>query len=476
MKIYFLLWIFILVGYCQEPITINLTKVYNKGLKIQDKYGNFVANPDYTLLPEGQRELGETYDSSITNEGDLTYYGPLYFFTSDGSAYAKLNILMDTGSSWLWAWSSSGSGCPSYRTLQSNLFFPSSSVSNTWSSCSDSGTKTINYGSGSISGNIKYTKVGLSSSASSAISFLKTIEVTNTKLSIGSTNWSGIVGLLPSTSSGSDLFIQKLFDSSIIPANSFGVYYTDSTSGSTITFGGFDTNRVSSISKFTFTTLLDTTYWKVSLRSVKYGNSTLENTSSAAVLDSGTSLIMWKSDTFNSFKSSLRNQLWGTLSSGFYACPCNSENDFSSLYFLFNNYEYQVEPKEYISVTYVSGKKYCYFYLAASSSYLYLGDAFFRNYYIYHDISNKRVGLYGSYMVYYDSPPKDLLYIIIGACVGLIALVVGVWVCCCCICSGQKITKTSKGMYCSAPPLRRGAKRPTKPVSFATFTLLYWAE
>lgn len=333
---------------------------------------------------------------------------------------------MDTGSSWLWACSSSGSGCPSSTSLQSSLFYPSSSVSGICSSCTGTGTKTINYGSGSISGNIMYTKVGLSGSSNSAISFLKTIEVTNTKLSIGSTNWSGIVGLLPSTSSGSDLFVEKLYQNSIIPSNSFGVYYTDTYSGSTITFGGFDTSKVSSISKFTFTTLYDTTYWKVSLRHIKYGNLTLDSPTSVAVLDSGTSLIMWKPETFNSFKSNLKIQGCGTLSSGFYACPCNSENDFTSLYFLFSNYEYEVQPKEYVATTYVSGRRYCYFYLMQSNSYLYLGDPFFRNYYIYHDVSNSRVGIYGNYMVYYESAPKDLMYIIIGISVAVIAFIVGI--------------------------------------------------
>ena len=30
-----------------------------------------------------------------------------------------------------------------------------------------------------------------------------------------------------------------------------------------------------------------------------------------------------------------------------------------------------------------------------------LGDPFIRNYYIYHDMENKRIGMYGDHMVYY---------------------------------------------------------------------------
>ena len=157
---------------------------------------------------------------------------------------------MDTGSSWLWACSSAGSGWQSSTTLSSSLFFSSSAVSSSSCSyCTDSGTKSITYGSGSVSGNIKYTRVGITSSSSTA-TYLKTIEVTSNSLTVGTTSWSGIIGLLPSSSSGSDLFVDKLFNNGVISENAFGVYYTDSSSGSTITFGGFDTNRVSSVSLF----------------------------------------------------------------------------------------------------------------------------------------------------------------------------------------------------------------------------------
>lgn len=137
---------------------------------------------------------------------------------------------------------------------------------------------------------------------------------------------------------------------------------------------------------------------------------------------------------------------------------------------MFDNYEYKIANTEYIAVTYVSGKRFCYFLIGnSSSSTIYLGDTFFRNYYIYHDVANSRVGLYGSYMQYYDSE-KNFTWIIVVAAVVVVGVVVLGCVLCC-ICKGKSASGGRSGGYSSSGPRRRGLKSSVPPVSFNIFNL-----
>jgi len=77
---------------------MDLTKDYPNGEKILDANGNWVDNPNF--LAEG------THRSDMTNVQDLVYYGDVYFWKQGAEQPEKLQVIMDTGSSWLWAPSS----------------------------------------------------------------------------------------------------------------------------------------------------------------------------------------------------------------------------------------------------------------------------------------------------------------------------------------------------------------------------------
>ena len=78
---------------------------------------------------------------------------------------------------------------------------------------------------------------------------------------ISNRDWDGVLGLLPTASSGADLLVDKLADQNIIPSHVFSVEYTDTLSGSQIIFGGYDTSIVSDFTTFTFTNLYSTVRW-----------------------------------------------------------------------------------------------------------------------------------------------------------------------------------------------------------------------
>lgn len=73
-------------------------------------------------------------------------------------------------------------------------------------------------------------------------------------------------------------------------------------------------------------------------------------------------------------------------------------------------------PDEYVVQTWTNKKKFCYFLIQGTDikkNSIILGDAFLRGYYVYHDVTNKRVGMFGDYMLYYGSN-KNEMYIWIG--------------------------------------------------------------
>jgi len=109
----------------------------------------------------------------------------------------------------------------------------------------------------------------------------------------------------------------------------------------------------------------------------------------------------------------------------YYGCFCNSINEFSPLYFHLDHHEYRASPKEYVVQTTaldIDGvqRPYCYFLVGVHSTLvknMILGDSFLRNYYVYHDASDKTMGFYGEYMPHRD-PPGLKLWIIILIAVG----------------------------------------------------------
>lgn len=398
--------------FAQDTFTVQLTKEYNNKLKLADDEGRFYMNPSLSNLAE--MEEADVYEAQIINQNDLLYYGNLWFFLSDPES--KHQFIFDTGSSWLWAGVEGCEGCPSTEKL------PQAQITN----CTDS--QSLHYGSGSINGDVCQTRVSVTHNKDQSVNDMRMISVKKAALEgMSNTDWDGIVGLLPTSDSGADLLVNVMKQQGVIQTAAFTVNYVDSKYGSTITFGGFDKEYVSTIDQFTFTELYDHSYWSVGLRRIKYGDVEIGGEAERGIIDTGSSLLLLPhSDYSRWFEEISKGKKCGDYS-GYKGCYCSGIEDFEDIYIMFNNWEYKIAPEQYIAQTNSNGEPFCYFLVGKLGAFTIptavLGDAFIRNYHIYHDVDNKRVGLYGDYMKYYETEESYTLYIIIAVCVvGVIAL------------------------------------------------------
>lgn len=287
---------------------------------------------------------------------------------------------------------------------------------------------------------------------------MKMIAVSSASLpGITSTTWDGILGLLPTSNNGADLLVNKMKAQNIIDDAVFGVKYTDSRTGSTIIFGGYDTSIVPSFESFTFTSLSTSDYWMVGLRRFKYGEKEFGKKAERALIDTGSSLFLLPSSDYNDWFAIVSANRECFTYSGYPACTCQATSEFENFYIMFDNYEYRIQPSEYVVGTYSGGKRICYFLIGSADSFstptTVLGDTFIRNYYIYHDMDKQRIGMYGEYMVFYDS--ENEYWWMIGVAGGAIFIILIIVVYCCC-CRKKAASQAVEGQqqYSSSKPNR----------------------
>ena len=153
------------------------------------------------------RELAST-NSSQTNNLDTLYTGVLKI----GESEVPMNMVMDTGSSWLWVPLQNCSGCPN------DLYTPDGgdSVSST--------PEQIVYGSGNVTGTQFTTSCTLEDLEVSSILTIGVDEANG----IDSEFMDGIMGLAPEPQgegTNAELVVDKLKEYDLIDAKIFGVSF-----------------------------------------------------------------------------------------------------------------------------------------------------------------------------------------------------------------------------------------------------------
>ena len=211
----------------------------------------------------------------------------------------------------------------------------------------------------------------------------------------------GVLGLSLDPSAETDLFVDILKQQGIIDKSVFGVEYRDNVNPTEITFGGINNKLVPGLDNFTFTDLYESNSWSVEVSLMKMGKNVFSGQPIKGVLDSMSPYLKMSTEVYKNLTNHMSNGRECGQDNDVYQCVCTSFDNFGHILIQFGGFEYRIN---YNTITYFSnkdGKRYCNFLvqeLKTSAPTVILGQPFLRNYYIYHDMEEKRIGLYGIYM------------------------------------------------------------------------------
>ena len=219
----------------------------------------------------------------------------------------------------------------------------------------------------------------------------------------------GVLGLAPSAPNGTELYIETLKKQGIIDKAAFNIDYRYSYPKYTMTFGGFDSDRAPSLSNFTFTDIYDDDLWTVGISSMKYGDLEFGGQAVKALLDTPETYLRLPSEDFKRWWNHISYGKSCNKNGQGYRCSCTSHVDgtFDSIYISFKNYQYEIGPENYISMTYQGSTGYCNFLIReseySSNVTVGLGQTFLKNFNVYYDLENKQVGIHGENIVFTGS-------------------------------------------------------------------------
>ncbi|KAG2065672.1 aspartic proteinase [Suillus decipiens] len=206
-----------------------------------------------------------------------------------GSPATQYTLLIDTGSSNTWV----GAKTP-YKVTNTSV---------------DTGhAVSVNYGSGSFSGEEYLDTVTLSSDL---VITQQSIGSATTSEGFGGIQVDGILGVGPTdltqnTVSDVDTVptvTDNLYSQGTIGTEALGVYFAPGGGAGELTFGGVDSSKTTSSVNYVplTTTSPSSSYWGID-QSITYGSSTILS-STAGIVDTGTTLIFIASDAFDKYQS-----------------------------------------------------------------------------------------------------------------------------------------------------------------------------
>lgn len=238
---------------------------------------------------QAMQQLGNT-TSKRDSSSSFSINNAVVSYTAQvgvGSPATQYTLLIDTGSSNTWV----GANTP---------YIPTSS------SVATGDSVYVSYGSGIFAGEEFLDTVTLSSNLVIA---KQSIGVAT--FSEGFTNVDGILGVGPTdltqgsvSNTGSvPTVTDNLYSNGIIGTKALGVYFAPGGGAGELTFGGFDSSKTtSSVNYVPLTTTSPASYYWGIDQSITYGNSTILS-STAGIVDTGTTLILIATDAYNKYQS-----------------------------------------------------------------------------------------------------------------------------------------------------------------------------
>ena len=221
----------------------------------------------------------------------------------------------------------------------------------------------------------------------------------------------GVVGLAPSASNGTELFVDVLKRQKIIDRAVFSIDYRLINSKYAMTFGGIDTDRVPYLDNFTFADLIDDNTWTVGISSMKYDDLEFGGQAVKGYLDTNDNDLWLPPEDYKRWMNHTTYQKSCNKYGQHYQCVCSNASDgtISPIYITIGGYQYKMKPVNYIQIYYDSRERSTYCILLVrqsedpSNSTVVLGQPFLKNFNIYYDTENKQIGIYGEDTTYAGS-------------------------------------------------------------------------
>eukprot|EP00928_Gymnodinium_smaydae_P070453 TRINITY_DN54283_c0_g1_i1.p1 TRINITY_DN54283_c0_g1~~TRINITY_DN54283_c0_g1_i1.p1 ORF type:complete len:381 (+),score=103.04 TRINITY_DN54283_c0_g1_i1:58-1200(+) len=306
---------------------------------------------------------------------DMSYSGLI----TVGTPGQTEEVIFDTGSSNLWVPNSQ----PQHVVNKKHVY------NHTSSSTYKANGKDfeIQYGSGPCSGFLSQDDVSIGSLKLKGYTFAEVTDTSGLGQVYTQTPMDGILGLA-FTSIATDHVpapMDALAKSGELADAVFAFYMGKGKQQSELVFGGVD--KAHYTGDFTYVPLSAETYWQVKLASVKVGDDSVDTGASAAIIDSGTSLIAGPSDALKAIadKMGLQEQ------QGMYIADCGAS--LPNLSFTLGSEQGPFSFTLEELVVQRQGSQ-CLLGLQASPEPLWiLGDVFMRKYYVVFDWGKERVGI-----------------------------------------------------------------------------------
>jgi len=316
----------------------------------------------------------------LNNEHNTQFTASIYI----GNPPQHFDVIVDTGSSNLWVTSLK---CEQSSNCQGHNYF-NPADSSTYRS--DNEIMDIEYGSGSSGCQLGQDEVVFGGIPINNFEFGICGNVDMEEFS--NSGFDGIVGLAFQAISQDSLppLFQAMVQSGAIEEGSFSMLLTPKTgvSQSQLILGGIDYTL--NTSEFHYFNLISESYWEIQLDQVTIGGSPSLNGPVAAIIDSGTTELVCSQSIYNELLSSI-----GGASEVF---DCSEASNLPDIGFSIAGYTYTISGEDYVMN---NGDGTCE--LGFSPSDLsgegidfILGDLFMKEFYVYFDYTEGRIGLAGS--------------------------------------------------------------------------------
>ncbi|EAR84880.3 eukaryotic aspartyl protease (macronuclear) [Tetrahymena thermophila SB210] len=311
-------------------IKVSIIREY----KPHQKYERFLSSDANVQASQSNKVV------SLENYFQMKYFGTIYV----GKNQQKMKMLFDSGSDTMWIGSKTCNTCRD------------SGINNLYDCIETNGCKytgdpieTIRYLKGQVDGYLASTIVNFSNNNSASPFDFNLLLITNVK-DLESYDADGIIGLTYQVSykrqDTRSPFVKELFQRKIINDQSFSVYLGFKKDDSEITFGGINQDKVNPGSNFIYYLVppIQAMFWEISVQSLILGSQSYDMSSSTTIVDSGTSVLCFETQTFNNVYEFLKQNVNGLQR--------------KDLYFTYKCG--QPLPNIYFTIISADGKKYKY--------------------------------------------------------------------------------------------------------------------